>query len=356
MESSGCTETVKSWPKVWLYGYNPFNLSGDGSLVEIKLNEYIGKPVSGDVSYIFEITSTHAILAAESYLYTRSELTKQSNEVCFGSSIVKLSACSWYCLVLLENCDLFKYDFNDNRSVRLDFLGVEFADSDQSADEHEIITHLACGDRVSIATTSRKSVFTIPSRIHTFPRHVRIVQIAVGLEHCLLLTANGDVYSWGGGLRGQLGNGEIFPHQEQPQLVEALAGVKIVEIAAGGWHSGAISSFGDLYSWGWNSKGQLGIVDEKRQKGSVFSLPQLIEFADEVCLQRIFCGFEHTLVVDTKGDIYFTGNDLRTRLDYSKVQRHPSLLGFKKMEFDLEAFGGKLIKSGANTIILMDQT
>lgn len=44
--------------------------------------------------------------------------------------------------------------------------------------------------------------------------------------------------------------------------MEALAGVEIVKIAAGGWHSCAISSIGDLYTWGWNDRGQLGIHQE----------------------------------------------------------------------------------------------
>lgn len=34
---------------------------------------------------------------------------------------------------------------------------------------------------------------------------------------------------------------------------------QIIDIAAGGWHSLAISAFNDLYAWGWNVRGQLGL-------------------------------------------------------------------------------------------------
>lgn len=70
-----------------------------------------------------------------------------------------------------------------------------------------------------------------------------------------------------------------------PALVEPLAGIKIVSISAGGWHSAAVSSFGDVYLWGFNSHGQLGIrlykdaiADEDPKKNpSVYPVPQLVE-------------------------------------------------------------------------------
>ncbi|NXY00049.1 RCCD1 protein, partial [Centropus bengalensis] len=39
---------------------------------------------------------------------------------------------------------------------------------------------------------------------------------------------------------GQLGHGTLEPEQ-QPRLVEALAGVPMQAVAAGGWHSASIS-------------------------------------------------------------------------------------------------------------------
>ena len=56
----------------------------------------------------------------------------------------------------------------------------------------------------------------------------------------MLLTEHGQVYSWGGGSRGQLGHGTVT-NEDSPRLVMALDGMKIVKIAAGGWHSAAIS-------------------------------------------------------------------------------------------------------------------
>lgn len=58
--------------------------------------------------------------------------------------------------------------------------------------------------------------------------------------------------------RGQLGNGDI-EGRDEPEEVVSLSGLNIICIAAGGWHTCAVTSSGDLYTWGWNHHGQLGI-------------------------------------------------------------------------------------------------
>ncbi|XP_061194504.1 RCC1 domain-containing protein 1-like [Saccostrea echinata] len=85
-----------------------------------------------------------------------------------------------------------------------------------------------------------------------------VTAVSCGKEHTLLLTSSGTVYSFGGGSRGQLGLGHI-ENREEPCILEDLAGVKISHVEAGGWHSLAVSELGDLYVWGWNESGQLGL-------------------------------------------------------------------------------------------------
>lgn len=78
-------------------------------------------------------------------------------------------------------------------------------------------------------------------------------------------------------------------------MIEALAGVKIKKVVAGGWHSCAISTTGDVYSWGWNSNGQLGVTS--KQNVSVFATPQPIYLADPDCsVDDIACGSKHTVI------------------------------------------------------------
>ncbi|GBP89917.1 RCC1 domain-containing protein 1 [Eumeta japonica] len=96
-----------------------------------------------------------------------------------------------------------------------------------------------------------------------------------------MLTDKGLIYTWGNGRRCQLGHGEIH-NLEEPTEVEALAGINIVKIQAGGWHCLALSDSGDLYAWGWNDIGQLGICENPTNKNIVknYPLPTLVDLYD----------------------------------------------------------------------------
>ncbi|XP_038590221.1 probable E3 ubiquitin-protein ligase HERC1 isoform X8 [Micropterus salmoides] len=65
-----------------------------------------------------------------------------------------------------------------------------------------------------------------------------IEDIAVGCEHVLALSSTGDVYAWGCNSEGQLGLGHSNPVKE-PTLITALQGKNIKQISAGRCHSSA---------------------------------------------------------------------------------------------------------------------
>lgn len=110
--------------------------------------------------------------------------------------------------------------------------------------------------------------------------------------------------------RGQLGHGKV-EDEDEPQLIEALAGLKMISIAAGGWHSCALSKDGDLYTWGWNGNGQLGIGKDDQGENSlgVMASPTVIDFPDaERTVLMVACGSRHT--VSLLGEIitYYKNN------------------------------------------------
>ncbi|XP_035168092.1 RCC1 domain-containing protein 1 [Oxyura jamaicensis] len=156
--------------------------------------------------------------------------------------------------------------------------------------------------------------------------------LALGHEHVLALGAAGEIYGWGGGRHGQLGHGGLESEQ-QPRLVEALAGVPMRAVAAGGWHSASISEGGDLYMWGWNESGQLAlpskaVVEEQEQDedagagavappppqeqpGAAFisiqAFPALLDLPQDVEVGAISCGSRHTAAVTRDGELYTWG-------------------------------------------------
>jgi len=73
----------------------------------------------------------------------------------------------------------------------------------------------------------------------------RFVAVAVGDNHSLALTEEGHVYGWGGGPAN--GHGQ---DQRTPQLVTALAGVRVLLVYARDVSSCAVTEKGELYTWG----------------------------------------------------------------------------------------------------------
>ncbi|XP_056308023.1 RCC1 domain-containing protein 1 isoform X2 [Danio aesculapii] len=191
--------------------------------------------------------------------------------------------------------------------------------------EHELSEHTAALPLVSGGFVQHKPPFFRPLKLCA-------VSLALGSEHALLLTADGTLYSWGSGSHGQLGHGALTS-LEDPQAVEALWGVPIRAVAAGNWHSAAISFGGDLYMWGWNESGQLGLpsrgleeekhrrsrsgngdqpinTDEKSQTDvfiSIQAFPALLDIANMSEISRISCGSRHTAAVTSSGDLYTWG-------------------------------------------------
>ncbi|EGD73557.1 hypothetical protein PTSG_05264 [Salpingoeca rosetta] len=151
-----------------------------------------------------------------------------------------------------------------------------------------------------------------------FPRFRKIKQLACGKTHSMVLDTHGDVWAWGRGGFGQLGHGSI--HDEPtPRPVEALQGMCMSMIAAGGWHSLVLSSSGDVYSFGWNNHHQLG-RDTTDTPPAVPGLIELEESSDSTAdneqthslrhgedVVSVACGSAHSYAVTSVGQVFGWG-------------------------------------------------
>lgn len=65
-----------------------------------------------------------------------------------------------------------------------------------------------------------------------------------------ILTLDGDIYAWGGNSNGQLGIGTTTPSETSPSVVSSLSGIPIALISCGGHHTFAVSKSGATFGWG----------------------------------------------------------------------------------------------------------
>ena len=92
--------------------------------------------------------------------------------------------------------------------------------------------------------------------------------IAAGSFSSFAITDDGALYGWGEAKMGQLGLGKIrsvrVPTQIQfPCNEEDGSAVQVKSITAGYGHAAALSQQGDLYTWGFNVYGQVGHSNKK---------------------------------------------------------------------------------------------
>ncbi|XP_056639507.1 RCC1 domain-containing protein 1 [Diorhabda sublineata] len=169
------------------------------------------------------------------------------------------------------------------------------------------VKDISIGSKITILYMLDGGLINVPQPLNFHCN--RICDIKSGKEHCLLLDEEGNVYSMGAGSRGQLGHGKL-DYESNPLLIEALAGIKIKKIATGGWHSCAVSQDGDLYVWGWNSNGQLGLGKKNDEAGyvSAMATPHVVDFFDDTlnCL-LVSCGSRHTIIFLDNRQLYGCG-------------------------------------------------
>ncbi|XP_034779592.2 E3 ubiquitin-protein ligase MYCBP2 isoform X6 [Acipenser ruthenus] len=104
-------------------------------------------------------------------------------------------------------------------------------------------------------------ITTYPPGAVRFDCALRAVQVSCGFHHSVVLMENGDVYTFGYGQHGQLGQGDVNS-RSSPSLVQALPGPSI-HVTAGSNHTAVLLMDGQVFTFGSFSKGQLGrpIID-----------------------------------------------------------------------------------------------
>mmetsp|Transcript_158016 Transcript_158016/g.291390 ORF Transcript_158016/g.291390 Transcript_158016/m.291390 type:complete len:979 (-) Transcript_158016:93-3029(-) len=152
---------------------------------------------------------------------------------------------------------------------------------------------------------------------------ISIASVASNESHCLFLTADGRVWSCGSGFCGILGHGNIMDCP-QPQLVESLAHVRIVDVAVGVRHSVAVSDKGQVFTWGAADLGQLGHGSTEDREvfewaydpktGSTFAYvtkPTVVMalFGKKIFARKASCCNFSTIVLTDQGHIYSWGNN-----------------------------------------------
>jgi alpha-tubulin suppressor-like RCC1 family protein len=173
----------------------------------------------------------------------------------------------------------------------------------------------------------------------TIPLPLKCVQLATGRHFCIARMEGGlAVCAWGAGHFGQLGLGggyvdnyadgnrntasspssspPSFVHR--PTVIEALlphrVGAPISSVAAGYWHSMALTEEGTVYAWGCNRNAQCGKKPNSKDPPTICQ-PERVSFHDtgssmgnkKIKINKIVAGRSHSVALDEGGQCYTWG-------------------------------------------------
>lgn len=132
--------------------------------------------------------------------------------------------------------------------------------------------------------------------------------LSLGYDNGAAVTNDGVLYIWGDNTYGQLGTGgpvEICPPSPIPFFAEQ--NIKIADVSAGGYHIAAISADGRLFTWGFGGQGQLG-------NGSASSKYIPFEIGLPSAAVKAAAGGEYTGVLTADGTVFMFGDNTYGKL------------------------------------------
>ncbi|GMT22064.1 hypothetical protein PFISCL1PPCAC_13361 [Pristionchus fissidentatus] len=126
----------------------------------------------------------------------------------------------------------------------------------------------------------------------------RIKRMKGGADHVLVLTETGRVWAMGTGSHGELGVGSVCSSPIDLLECDLPDDVIIDDIAAGSWHSVAMTTSSDVYVWGWNNEGQLG----KEQEDKCVYSPMPLDIDDVMSIDAYECATQ-IVTEDKRGSL-----------------------------------------------------
>ncbi|HBC2031549.1 TPA: FIVAR domain-containing protein, partial [Clostridium perfringens] len=157
------------------------------------------------------------------------------------------------------------------------------------------------------------------------PTNAKITSFSNGNNSSSAIDNNGNLYTWGNNLTGQLGDGSTTD-RHTPVKINGKGAIptnaKIISNNSGQDLSSAIDNNGNLYTWGNNRYGQLGdgsttqrnIPVKINGKGAISASAKIISSS---------LGMSHASAVDSNGNLYTWGANHTGQLgDGSTTQRN----------------------------------
>lgn len=137
----------------------------------------------------------------------------------------------------------------------------------------------------------------------------KLIKIVSGLDHNLALTSDGKVWAWGDGESGKVGRISKSrggkSRENQHMKIEQVGAKKAADVFCGGHASFYRNEKGQLFAWGLNNHGQLGIG----YKENVCAPKAVLWPGEPEHATQVAGGEHHTIALTKSGRVYCWGRN-----------------------------------------------
>lgn len=230
------------------------------------------------------------------------------------------TSCGCNHTVLIKN-HVYTWGQNDFGQLGLKHYDNIFAPQKLMFDN---IRKVKCGDSCTILMTQSGEIYKSGDISRLGPRQNKykkivnvdkIIKMTCTSTHIIVLTIRNELYTWGSNICGQLGLGDYYNY-DTPQKLNLT---KIRSVWCGSHHTIALSKENNIFVWGFNSTGQLGLGDYNK-----YNVPMKLFFKDVL---TVGCGSTHTIALLKDGKIFVWGNNFNGQLGLGALSvsgRHTS--------------------------------
>ncbi len=171
------------------------------------------------------------------------------------------------------------------------------------------------------------------------------IKLVAGRDFSFVLLPNDQLFAFGDNSKGQLGLGHT-DNQSTPQFIPLPMEARPCQISAGSAHSLILCDDGSVYGFGANGSGQLGLGHKNNQ-----STPQLIPMPRRTRPCQISAGGDYSLILCDDGSVYGFGDNAQGQLGlrHNTNQSTPQLIPMPR-----EARPCQISASAQHSLILCD--
>lgn len=223
-------------------------------------------------------------------------------------------------------------------TVKVPMLVTEFVKQDPSGSEVitlERVAFAAAGGSCSAVITTEGRLYTFgitasgrlghdrkslsntvqlrPKRVDALLLEDPVATVSVGGSHMLCVTQRGQLFAWGDNGKGQLGVGDYIDRYKPSRIDHPNRAPWAPVIAAGEGHSLAVDVHGKLFSWG-------GVrLDQERERALCISFqlekvdllcttPRQVKALADYRIERVSAGVGHSVAISTGGIVFIWGS------------------------------------------------